>query len=75
VVSEGHKGGEEVQNDRGGDEVDLFPYGVGDPIGAEGREGGGFDRAWAISSLERGTAEVISFSRPLHGRASLGGKN
>jgi len=42
VVTKRHQGGEEFEYDRGVDEVDFFPYGLGDPIGARGRGGGGF---------------------------------
>jgi len=37
VVAEGHDRGEESQDDFGADEVDPFPYRVGDPIRAGGR--------------------------------------
>jgi len=36
VVPESHQGGEEVGLNRGGDELDLFPHGVGDTIRARG---------------------------------------
>ena len=39
MVSEGHQGGQEVQDDRQVDEGDLFPSRVGDSFGAGGREG------------------------------------
>ena len=41
MVPKGNNGGQQVQNDRRVDEVDPFPYRVGDPIGARGRGGGG----------------------------------
>jgi len=35
-------GGEQVENDRGVDKVDFFPYCVGDTVGARCRGGRGF---------------------------------
>ena len=42
MLPEGNKGGQEVQDDRRIDEVDPFPPGVEDPIGARGRGWGEF---------------------------------
>jgi len=41
VVSKSYQGGEEFKYDRGVDKVDLLPHGIGDPIKAWGRGGGG----------------------------------
>ena len=41
VVCNSHQGGEKFKYDRGIDEVDLLPHGVGDPVRARGRGGGG----------------------------------
>jgi len=42
VIPDGHQGGKKIQDDHGVDKVDPFAYGIGDPIGAGGREAGGF---------------------------------
>jgi len=52
----------------------LFHTESGTPSGLEAEEGEDLERAFAISSLERGTAEGFFFRRPLLSRVFLGGK-
>ena len=60
VVTKSHQGGEEFKYDRGVDEGDFFPHGVGDPIGGRGRGGGGFGaREFDLISSEGGSGGVF----------------
>ena len=74
MIPEGNQNGHKVQDDLRVDQVDLFPYGVGDPSapGAEDREE--LKRACAISSFQSGTAEGFFLRQPLLGWVPLGGK-
>jgi len=74
VLIKSPQGGEEFEYDRGVDEVDYFPHGVGDPIRPRAEEGDDLERASLISSSVRGVAEGFLCRRPLPGRGSLGGK-
>jgi len=60
VVTKSHQGGEEFKYDRGVDEVDFYPNGGGDPIGARGRGGDGFGEGESDLILsERGSGGVF----------------
>ena len=74
MVTGGHQGGHEVYDDRTGNEVEPFPYGVWDPSGPGAEEGEDLARVWVISSLERGRAEGALLRRPLQGMMPLRGK-
>jgi len=60
VVTKSHQGGEEFKYARGVYEVDLCPHGVGDPIGARGREGGGFGEGEFDLFLSEGGSAGVS---------------
>jgi len=61
VVSEGNQGGEELEDNRGVDEVNLFPYGIRNPIGAGGRGGGAFGEVEPDFLLSEGNGGMVSF--------------
>ena len=59
MVSENQQGGEELVYDRGVDDVDLLPHGVGDPIRAQGRGGGGFGEGEFDLFLDEGGSRGV----------------
>jgi len=61
VVSERNQGGEEFEDNRGVDKVNLFPYGIRDPIGAGGRGGGAFGEGEPDFLLSEGSGGTVSF--------------
>jgi len=59
VVSERNQGGEEFEDDRGVDEVNPFPYGIWDPIGAGGQGGGALGEGVPDFLLGEGSGRMV----------------
>jgi len=66
VVSEIYQGGEELKQDRGVDEVNPFPYGVGNTIRARGGGGRGLGEGeFNFFLRERGGGGVFPKATPV----------
>jgi len=61
VVTKSYQRGEEFEYDRGVDEVDPLPHGVGDPVGARWRGGAGLGEGEFDLLLSEGGGGGISF--------------
>ena len=75
MVPESYQGGEEFADDSRVDMVDVFPYRVGDPIGALSGGAGALGEGEPNLFFGEGGGGGVPCWRPLLSRGSLGGKS